>query len=279
MEFQFSWKTYDDLMLHGNCWLPEGESPKAMICIIHGFGEHIGRYEHVASYFTSQNLGVIGFDLRGHGKSEGKRGVVPDYEAVLTNITEFLALVNDKFKNLPLVLYGHSMGGNLASVYMLKKKPSIVTACIITSPWFKLPTPPSKVAVFMGKLMGSIIPSFTVKTKLEPELLSSDITVGRKYEDDPLTHGSISSALFTGVTEAGDWALDNANTLEHPMLMMHGMEDEVTSQRASQEFARKAPKELITYKTWDGLRHELHNELAKEKVLGYELEFIQRHLN
>ncbi|MEH0156629.1 lysophospholipase [Limibacter armeniacum] len=279
MDFNFSWETKDKVVLEGKGWMPDNQQPKAIICMVHGFGEHIGRYEHVAKFFNTHGYGFIGYDLRGHGKSGGKRGVVPSYDSLMENITEFLALVHSKFEGIPIILYGHSMGGNLVTVYTLRERPSIVKAVIVTSPWLRLTNTPAKPVVMVGKVIGNLLPSFTLPTKLVPEDLSSDLTVGRKYQDDPLVHGKISSMLFSGVNDAGQWALLNANLLKHPLLLMHGNADNITSHKASEEFIRNAPSDLVTYKSWNGMRHELHNEMVKDKVLEEELQFIQLHLN
>ncbi|GAA4836712.1 lysophospholipase [Algivirga pacifica] len=275
MNFDFEWQTQDQLTLRGKCWLPGSERPQGLLCLIHGFGEHIGRYEHVAQFFNQHEIGLIGFDQRGHGRSDGKRGVVPSYESLLVNITEFLALTYSKFPEVPLYLYGHSMGGNIATTYLLREQPRIIKAGIITSPWYELTNQPPKLTVSLGKMISNLYPSFTVSSAIIPEDLSSDLTVGKKYMEDPLVHNKMGGTLFTGVSNAGLWILENTDKLVHPLLMMHGKADNVTSQKSSEKFARKAPKGLLKYKAWNGMRHELHNELIKEKALQYILDFLE----
>jgi alpha-beta hydrolase superfamily lysophospholipase len=117
-DFSFEWQTQDQVMLKGRCWLPE--QPKALVCLVHGFAEHMGRYTHVAEYFNAQGYGLIGFDLRGHGQSGGRRGHTPSYDDLIENIREMLALAAEKLEGLPLFLYGHSMGGNLVANYLIR---------------------------------------------------------------------------------------------------------------------------------------------------------------
>ena len=95
--FEFDWLSTDELTLRGKCWLPEEGAPKALLCLIHGFGEYYGRYEHVAEFWTAHSIGIIAYDLRGHGKSEGKRGYVPHYNSMTEDMGSFLALIQEKF--------------------------------------------------------------------------------------------------------------------------------------------------------------------------------------
>ncbi|MBD0400511.1 alpha/beta hydrolase [Flammeovirga sp. EKP202] len=274
--FEYSWQTADNIDIYGKCWLPEDEKPKAIIAMIHGFGEHIERYAHVAAFFNENNYGFIGYDQRGHGKTPGKRGVVPSYDAVLHNVTELLSLIKEKFPDLPIFLYGHSMGGNIVSSYLLKENPSFLKGAIVTSPWLRLAVDPPAWQEKIGKFIGGIFKDFVIPSKLNPADLSTDLTVGEIYVKDPLVHNKICTALYFGVKEAGEWAIENAGQLKVNTLLMHGDDDNITSYKASEEFANKAPSENMTFKIWKGLRHEMHNEKIKEEVLSEILRFIEK---
>ncbi|MBB6459753.1 alpha/beta hydrolase [Flammeovirga kamogawensis] len=277
-EFEYNWTTNDNIEIYGKCWLPKTEEPKAIVCLIHGFGEHILRYNHVAKFFNDNGIGFIGYDQRGHGQTKGKRGVVPSYADVLYNVSEFLALVNDKFPNIPMFLYGHSMGGNIALSFLLKEQPLNLKGAIITSPWLRLASDPPAWQEQIGKFIGSIIKGFVIPSKLNPPDLSSDLSVGEEYVKDPLVHNKICTALYFGVKDAGEWNIKNADNLKTPTLLMHGTADNITSDSASKEFSENAPASLISFKKWNNLRHEMHNEVTKEEVLKDMLTFIEKEL-
>ncbi|GAB4331925.1 MAG: alpha/beta hydrolase [Flammeovirgaceae bacterium] len=272
--FQFDWQTIDNLKLVGECWLPESNNLKAICCLIHGFGEHIGRYEHVATFLNLKNIGLIGFDLRGHGKSEGRRGIIPNYEALMQNIGEFLALTQHKFPDVPLILYGHSMGGNLALSYVLRYKPTI-KAAIITSPWIRLTHEAPFWKVFLGKMIAQVYSTYTDVASLNPDHLSRDLSVGKAYVADKLVHNRMGVTLFLAVEDAGEQILQNAKELQIPVLLMHGSDDQITSPNASQLFKEYAGS-LVEFVLWKDARHELQNEINKEEVIGKMIEWIDK---
>jgi acylglycerol lipase len=275
--FDFDWQTQDHLTLEGKAYLPDN-APKAMICTVHGFAEHFGRYVHVAAHITSQGYGLIGFDLRGHGRSGGKRAHAPNMEALLEDVRAFVALVNEKFPHVPLFLYGHSMGGNIVANFILRNKPTYLQGVIITSPWLKLAFTPPAIKLWLANLMSKIYPKFTEKNELNAKELSHDDEVGKAYNEDPLVLHTITARLFSEITQAGLYALVNASKFSLPLLLMHGTGDNITSHKASQEFASKVPNHLITTEWWADMRHELHNEIVKEQVVGKMCEWIKERL-
>ena len=208
---------------------------------------------------------LIGFDLRGHGKSGGARGHVPSYKAVMDDIADFMALVEKRYPGLPHFLYGHSMGGNLVLNYCLRRKPN-VAGVIATGPWLKLAFDPPVLQVMLGKTMSRIAPDFTQNSNLETAALSHDQKVVDAYNTDPLVHSKISARLFVGIYKSGLWALDHADEFSVPLLLMHGTADRITSSATSVEFAKRAGK-IVTWHPWEGFYHEIHNEPEKAEVL------------
>ena len=122
--FESNWRSKDGLSFYVQGWEPE-KKPKAVVALIHGLGEHIGRYKHVGEALNNAGYVLIGFDLRGHGKSGGVRGHVPSYKAVMDDIADFMALVEKRYPGLPHFLYGHSMGGNEVINFCLRRKPEV----------------------------------------------------------------------------------------------------------------------------------------------------------
>ena len=250
-----------ELFMHA---CPSDDPPKAVICMVHGHGEHIERYEHLAEALCKAGYTFVGFDLRGHGQSAGERGHTPSYETLLDDIEVFLAEVEKDYPDIPHILYGHSMGGNLVLNYALRRKPKL-EGVISTSPWLRLAFEPPAIQVFLGKVMDKIYPGFIQSSGLKTEYLSHDPEVVRAYEKDPYVHDKISARLFMGMYESGLWALEHAAEFSYPLLLMHGSADKITSAEASREFAKSAG-ENVTLRIWDGLYHETHNEPEKAEV-------------
>lgn len=262
---EFNWKTADGLKLYGKYWSPD-EDIKAVICLVHGMGEHVNRYVPLAEFLANNGYAVIGFDQRGHGKSEGKRGHTPSYDLLMTSIDDLIQQATEKFPGVPKVLYGHSMGGNLVANYVLKKNPAIA-GVIISSPWLKLAFDPPAIQVSLGKVVNKMFPGFTQSTKLDTKAISTLADEVKKYEDDPLVHDKISTMFFLSVHEQGLWALEHAAEFHLPLLMFHGSADQLTSSKASREFADKV-KTNVTYKLFEGAFHETVNDFTRSQVFA-----------
>ena len=260
-------KSKDGLSLYFRRW--DVENPKAAICLVHGLGEHCGRYEHVAKFFNEHGFSFAAFDLRGHGRSEGKRGHA-DYDLLMDDIQIFLDNCNYE---CPKIIYGHSMGGNLALNFLLRRS-SDLTGGIISAPFLALPKDLSKPIYFILKVFNAIAPSFTFSNGIDPRLISRDEKVVRNYINDPLVHNKISAKFILESLNAGKWALMNADKLKKPILLIHGNADKITSYEASKRFAERAGK-YCKFVTYDGFYHEPHNETEKEIVLSDMLRWVE----
>lgn len=262
--FESSWDNQDGTKFYVRGWEPD-RKPKAVVCLVHGHSEHVGRYAHVGEAFSKAGYVLAGYDERGHGKTSGARGHIPSYEAMLDDISDFMALMQKRYPGLPRFLYGHSMGGNQVINFALRRRP-VLAGVIATGPWLKLAFDPPAIKLTLGRLMNNIYPAFTQASELETAALSRDPEVVHAYEKDPLVHDKISARLFVSMYESGLWALDHAADFSLPLLLMHGTADRLTSWRASREFAEHAGKN-ITWRAWDGFYHEIHNEPGKAEVL------------
>ena len=270
---EFKFKTFDGLQLFGQSWQPE-DQPRAVICLVHGLGEHSGRYVHVADSLIQAGYTLIFFDLRGHGKSEGPRGYTPSYEALMKDISSLLEVANKQFPQLSSFLYGHSLGGNLVLNYILRHQPQL-KGVIVTGPWLRLAFEPPRFKIILAQITNYIWPSFSQKSGLDTKAISRDPEVVYAYENDPLGHDHISARMFIGIYQAGQWALEHASEFSLPLLLMHGGADKLSSIEASKEFDRKIPKKC-TFKIWDGLYHEIHNEPEREEVFKFLIDWLDK---
>lgn len=262
---EYFWTTRDNVKIYGQEWKPEGK-PKAAIAMVHGLGEHSGRYDHVAEAFTAAGYSLTAFDLRGHGKSEGVRGHAPSYALIMEDITHNIELAREHFPGLPVFIYGHSLGGNLTLYYCLTQKPQLKGA-IVTSPGLATATPVPAVKLALGKMMYNLMPAMQMDNGLLRSGLSRDPEVEKKYSADPLVHGKISARLALDLINNGKFIVDHAAEFPIPLLLMQGTGDLLVNPPMTKKFANAAPLAKITYKEWEGLYHELHNEPEKAQVL------------
>ena len=247
---------------YGQIW--EAKSTKAVVVLVHGMGEHSGRYNHVAKKLTENDFSVVAFDHFGHGKTSGKRGHNPSFEAVLESITKTIEHAEKTFSNTPIFLYGHSMGGNAVVNYVLRKKHNL-KGTIATSPFLKLAFEPPKLKLAAGKLLQKIAPSITMGNELDANDISRDKTEVDKYINDPLVHDKISPNFSLTFIDSGKWAIENANKLQTPMCLFHGTGDKIIDYKGTEEFANKSKN--ATLKLYKGGYHELQNDLCKEEML------------
>ena len=270
---EFKFKTFDGLQLFGQSWQPEVQS-RAVVCLIHGLGEHSGRYAHLADSLNQAGYILISFDLRGHGKSEGPRGHTPTYEALMNDISSLLEVANQQFSQLSFFLYGHSLGGSLVLNYILRRQPQF-KGVIVTAPWLRLAFEPPAFKIILGKITNQLFPAFSQKSDLDTKVLSHDAEVVHAYENDPLVHDHISARMFIGIYQSGQWVLEHASEFSLPLLLMHGGDDKIISVEASREFADKINGNC-TFKIWDGFYHEIHNEPEKEKVFKFMVDWLDK---
>lgn len=248
---------------------------KAVVVLVHGMGEHSKRYENFVIPFYNQNsFAVLTFDQFGHGLTEGKRGHNPSFEAVLDCVQEMLKKAESVFGNKPTFLYGHSMGGNVVINYALRRKNNL-TGVIATSPFLKLAFEPPSWKLKIAKILLKIAPSLTMSNELDIEGISRDKNVIEAYNNDPLVHDKISPNYSIVFIETGKWAIENANKLKTPILLIHGTDDRLTSYKGSEEFAKNAGN-IVDIQLYEGAYHELHNDIIKNEVLEQMMTWIDK---
>ena len=254
---------------------PEGEI-RAVVCLVHGMGEHSGRYAHVAEFFNRSGMAFIALDNRGHGKSGGKRGHTPDYDTLMRDITVFLEQATLYYPGKKLFLYGHSMGGNLVLNYGIRHD-SGISGIIASAPYLTLAFEPPKWKTSLASIVKDLLPGLTQSTGLDASHLSVDQEVVDAYRKDPLVHDKMSVAFFMNVHFAGPYAIEKAADIKVPALVLHGTEDKITSHKGSESFVKNSGGNA-TLKLWPGLYHEIHNEPNKTEVLEFILHWIEKQI-
>lgn len=271
---EYSWKSKTGLTVYGQSWLVE--NPKAVVGIIHGMGEHSSRYNYLVDALNTAGISVVSYDQIGHGKTEGKRGHVSNYDMLLGCVGELSSKMLELVPAKPTFLFGHSMGGNVLLNYLIQRKPKI-NGAIVSAPWLKLAFDPPAIQVKLGRLVSGILPGLVQSTKLDVNAISKDPKEVKRYADDSLVHDKISTKFFVGVHDQGLWALEHAADLKTPLLLYHGTADTLTSHAASKEFASNAGGGDVTFKSLDGFYHESHNEPEREELFRMIISWINTH--
>jgi acylglycerol lipase len=268
----------DDVTFYIQGWEPEGK-PKAIICLIHGLGEHTGRYAHVGRAFNEAGYALFGFDLRGHGQTGGPRGHLLSLDVVMQDIQQFVEFQKQNHPGLSIFLYGHSLGGLLTLSYVLQH-PEGLQGVIVTGAMLRSAFDEMKIKNTMAKILGSIAPTIVLSTGLDATGISRDPMVVEKYLKDPLVHDKGSTGLGKAILNAIDLCFARAKEFKPPLLIMHGRDDRLVYPSGSEEFARLASETNrdVTLKVWDGMYHEIHNEPEQAEVFEFTIEWLDKHL-
>jgi len=265
-------RTSDGIELHERRWLPESGC-RAVVCLVHGLGEHSGRYQHVGEAFAGQGIGVFACDARGHGRSGGRRSHTPSYDALLDDVDLLVGAAQAAQPGVPLFLYGHSLGGALVINHALRRETPI-RGVIASAPAFRPGFTPPAWKVAVGRLAARVLPTLRLASELDPAAISRDPAVVEGYLADPLMNRSLTAALGVAVLDEGERALAAAHTLSVPLLLIHGTADRLTDVDASRAFAAAAG-DLCTLQLLDGLYHEPHNEPEKADVFACVFDWIE----
>jgi alpha-beta hydrolase superfamily lysophospholipase len=265
-------RTADGLTLYAWTCQPAAGQPKGAIALVHGMGEHSRRYDHLAGYWADHGYASAGFDLRGHGRSDGPRGHTPSYDRLMDDIASFLGLVSETYPDLPLTLYGHSMGGNLVLNYAIRRQPRLAHL-VASAPYLRLAFEPPAWKLLMATCLKGIAPTMSLRTGLDVRALSRDAAVIRRYETDPLVHERITMSFFAHVHPAGEAIISRASELTTPTLLMHGGADKLTSLAGSEAFVA-ASSGKASLKIWDGRFHEIHNDPSWEELAAFVITWL-----
>ena len=259
-------------------WEPDMQ-PKAVVVLVHGLGEHTGRYAHVGQALTDAGYVLVGFDLRGHGKSGGARGHFPSLDVVTQDIRQFFQFVSQRYPNLSQFLYGHSLGGLLSLTYAVQNKAAL-KGVMVTGSALRSALQEQKAKIAMANILGTLMPAMTIPSGLDATTISRDKAVVDKYVHDPLVHDKTSLGLGKSALTAIDICFARARDLAYPLLIMHGKADKLTYASGSEDFARLAGEKNkdVTLKIWDGLYHEIHNEPEQAEVFKVMIEWLDKHL-
>jgi alpha-beta hydrolase superfamily lysophospholipase len=265
-ERHFDLKSADGTKLRATAW--EVDSPSACVLWVHGFAEYRTRYDEFARYLNGLKYSFVALDLRGHGDSEGKRGFIRSFDEYLADLS---ALV-DWSKGMapaPLVLGAHSMGGLVLARYLERGEFSRpVEAAVFSGPFMGVGMPVPAWKQKLGAFMSKIIPGLSIPSGLDPALISTDKELVQAYASDPKIFKIATARWFTEILKAQDKAIAEAGRIRLPVLLCQGLGDQVVSVAAGRRFYDGLGSEDRTYQGFEGLYHEILNEVrpAREQV-------------
>lgn len=239
-------------------WLPDGKV-KAVFLIIHGLGEHSGRYGNLVDYFVPQGYALYGFDNLGHGKSGGEREVIHRFEDFTENITIFVNMIKAEQPDMPIFIYGHSMGGLIVTWYLIDNQQKF-TAAIISAPLIRVPSNITPMTITVGKILSTLAPKAGI-ISLDATGVSRDPEVVKAYINDPLVfHGKTSARLSAEMLRAMMRVTAESDKITLPFIVIQGSGDKLVDPGDGQLLYKKASSKDKTIKIYEGLYHEVHNE-------------------
>ncbi len=264
------------IRLFAQSWLPN-RSPAAILAIVHGFGEHSGRYGNVVTEMLARNIGVVGFDLRGHGRSPGQRGHINSWGEYHDDLQAFLNWVIEQDYSASTFLLGHSLGSLIVTEFMMSE-PEDLSGIVLSS----LGVDPVGIAkpliVAIARLLSRPWPTFPVKLGLDPRLLSRDRQVVQAFNADPLVHGMTSMRWGTETLAVIERIKASARRINVPLLLLHGTGDRINSLAGAQAFFRKASPDKGEFRSYVDSYHEPHNDWDHQKVVGDIASWIHKQL-
>jgi len=239
---------------------------RGVVIVVHGLGEHAGRYDHVAQQLNAWGFAVRGYDQCGHGESGGARGSLPSDTRLLDDLADMVDSTRARIpKGMPLIVLGHSMGGLVAGRFVslgLRK----VDGLVMSSP--ALDAGMNAFQKFLVSVLPKIAPDLRVGNGVKPQFISHDPAVVAAYKADPLVHDRISARLARFIADEGPKTLASAPQWTVPTLLLYAGDDRLLNPEGSRAFAKLAPQDVVTSQCFDALYHEIFNELDAKPVFA-----------
>jgi alpha-beta hydrolase superfamily lysophospholipase len=270
----------DGLQLRLQAW-PVAAPARACgsVLIVHGLGEHIGRYRHVAAELNRWGWDAFGYDQRGHGRSEGRRGAIARADDLLHDLAAVVDAVRAARPEAPLVLLGHSMGGLVAARFAAGGIGTPETwwrplqALVLSSPALD-PGMNSGQRLLLA-VLGPLAPGLALGNGLKPEWISRDAQVVRNYVADPLVHDRVTPRLVRFIVDGGQTVADRAADWTLPTLLLYAGSDRCVAPAGSAGFAASAPQAVVAAHEFRALYHEIFNEPEQAEAFGVLGEWLQ----
>ncbi|CAF0737482.1 unnamed protein product [Adineta steineri] len=274
----------DKLRLNGRHWPPlrNGEC-RAVVLIVHGSGEHCQRYKHMAHFFNTRQIAFVGFDLRGHGQSDGERGYTPSLDALYDDIECVIDRIHTElYPDLPLVIYAHGTGSLicLSHIVLRSTKRFLCQGMIISTPSLLLKKRPTSLLFFFSRAFANLDPHFRLPVfGNSTNVYCNDNEIVQAYRNDPLVHDRWPASTLSIFMELALILEKNTVSPPYSLLIQHGEADIITPIDGIQKWVKKRVRGDVMFKVWLGHFHELHNDLGREEILSYVIAWMEEKLN
>jgi alpha-beta hydrolase superfamily lysophospholipase len=245
-------------------WL--APKPERVLLVVHGYGEHSGRYEALGRWFAERGSAVHAFDQQGHGRSEGVRCHVRRFGDFLDDVAVLQEIVAKEHAGAPLFLVGHSMGGLIVAAYVCERRPDLAGA-VLSGPALALGDV-SRARLLAVRVLSRVAPRLSMPAGLDPEGLSRDPEVVRAYREDPWVYDRLTLSLAAELFRAAERTAGRGGEVRIPMLLLHGGADPLCNPAGSRGFHAALRSEGSALQIYPELRHEIFNEPERETVFG-----------
>jgi acylglycerol lipase len=265
----------DGRVLFRRSWSPP--NPCRQVVLVHGFGEHCGRYEAFATWLAERGCSVHAYDQQGHGQSPGPRGHATSFDGLLDDLAAFMDWCAEEEPGLRRVLLGHSMGGLVVSSFACERAPEI-DLLVTTGAALSLSPDLSSLKLFMARLLCNLVPRLGLAAGLDANEISSDDEVVAAYVADPLVHGRMTAGMGGEMLASVERTVASASRVRVPTLLLHGEADRLCLPSGSEAFYAGLPHADVTgskLKTYPGLKHEILNEPSRAVVYQDVLDWIE----
>lgn len=255
--------------IYTQVWRPDGPeaNAKTLMLLVHGAGEHSGRYVQVAQYFCDRGYVVAGLDHIGHGKSDGKYGFINQFSDYVDTVETYRKKLSQEFPGLPMILLGHSMGGTISAQLLLQQQSSFI-GCVLSGAAIKSELEISRLQTWLINFLSRALPNFGM-LQLDASGVSRDLAVVEAYRKDPLVYrGKMSARLLAELLYAMSNIQEKAAEIVLPLLTLHGGADVMTAPAGSEFVHAKASSKDRTLKIYPELFHEILNEPERLQVLS-----------
>lgn len=256
--------------------LPDGDFDQ-IVLIVHGYGEHFARYEHVVEALVTSGTAVYGIDHRGHGRSTGERAIFKAFEQPIADIHVLMKNIKSQHSNKKVYMLGHSMGSLLALTYTIEHQQEL-TGLIVTGVAITGSENVSPMVRTIGSIIARFRPSFPIAPAGEMTILTRDPDMVKKAEDDPMMYkGAWKAGMGTLILDVGEKLQTEVHKITMPILIMHGSADELTPLSGSQYVHEHVSSQDKTLQVWEGMLHEIFNEVGRDEVIQTMIDWIHEH--
>lgn len=274
--FEGSFRAHDHTELFFQLW--PVENPRGTMVVTHGLAEHGECYHNLAKSLQSDGWETYAIDLRGHGRSEGKRGFVRGFQDYISDLKTFVELVAEQRKNkaIPLVLFGHSMGGLITTLLAMEWKQPPFQAVVLSSPLFGIAMAVPKIKDHAARLAARWLPSLTLANDLKYADLSRDEVMLKSYATDVLRHDKISPAVYLGMLEGFEQVKTGVGAIDVPILVQVAGIDRVVNAEATQRLFPKMTNKKCVLQIYPESLHEIYNDLDRDQALSDLRKFLSQ---